>query len=181
MLSQDQRSLQVWLWDKGEHWCSCRKLQADCLTESYTFKASTASPVRAPGNLKITNVVSGDYDYDGRLDLLVMSQEKPNGGWWSDDQVLRMHFYRGLGKATFGQSTEKVYKSSLKAEADAPMELPTSSPVQPMVLDANGNMKPDLLGIPSGDNARIRLWKNIMSPEQNATLFEMYVSVCASF
>ena len=79
-------------------------LGPDCLLELYAFKASNASPVRAPGNLKIMNVVPGDYDYDGRLDLLVMSQEKPNGGWWSDDQVLRMHFYRGLGIATFGQS-----------------------------------------------------------------------------
>ena len=55
------------------------------------------------------------------------------------------------------------------------MELPTSSPVQQMVLDANGNMKPDLLGMPSGENARMRLWKNVMTPEQNTTLFEMFV------
>jgi len=70
--------------------------------ESYTFKASSAPAIQAPSNLKITNVVPGDFNYDGRLDLLVMSQANPNGGWWSDDEVLNMHFYKGLGESTFG-------------------------------------------------------------------------------
>lgn len=126
-------------------------------TGSYTFKLSPAPAIQAPSNYKITNIIPSDFDYDGRLDLLVMSQANPNGGWWSDDQLLHLHFYRGLGESTF----------------DEPKELPSSSPVQPMVLDTNGDMKADLLGMSTDKDSRMKLWKNILSAERNDTLFEM--------
>lgn len=31
---------------------------------------------------KVTNVIPGDYNHDGRLDMLVMLEEKTDGGWW---------------------------------------------------------------------------------------------------
>lgn len=66
--------------------------------EEYKFEAvANAKGIHAPW--VITNVIPGDYDYDGRLDLLVMGQEHPDG-WWEDNEV-RMLFYRGLGGGNF--------------------------------------------------------------------------------
>jgi len=53
------------------------------------------------------------------------------------------------------------------------MELPNSSPVQPMVLDADGNMRADLLGMSPEKDSRIKLWRNVMSKDRSDTLFEM--------
>lgn len=58
---------------------------------------SNARSVQVPWT--ITNIVPGDYDYDGRLDLLVMGQERPDG-WYSDEEV-KILFYRGLGGGNF--------------------------------------------------------------------------------
>ena len=68
------------------------------LLDAYTFQAVPgAGPIQAP--YIITNIVPGDYDYDGRLDLLLMGEDSP-GGWWSDNE-LKMIVYRGLGRRQF--------------------------------------------------------------------------------
>lgn len=59
-----------------------------------------AQPVSAP--FVITNIVPGDYDYDGRLDMLLMGQDNPVG-WWADEE-LHMMAHRGLGRGQFGES-----------------------------------------------------------------------------
>lgn len=56
-------------------------------------------PLKAPWI--ITNVVPGDYDYDGRLDLLLMGEDNP-GGWFTDNE-LKLMFYRGRGGGNFSK------------------------------------------------------------------------------
>lgn len=66
--------------------------------EQYKFEpVPYAQGIQAPWT--ITNIVPGDYDYDGRLDILLMGQEAPDG-WFSDSEV-KMLFYKGLGGGNF--------------------------------------------------------------------------------
>ena len=76
-----------------------RRLDDFCLAK-YAFEAvQGAKAVTAP--FVITNVVPGDYDYDGRLDMLLMGQDNP-GGWWADEE-LHMTVHRGQGRGQFGK------------------------------------------------------------------------------
>lgn len=52
---------------------------------------------------KVLNVVPGDYNHDGRLDLLVMTEER-NGGWWGGEKVkVEMQVHLGAETGGFGQ------------------------------------------------------------------------------
>lgn len=73
----------------------------ECLlsaSEQYEFEpVPYAQGIHAPW--PITNIVPGDYNYDGRLDILLMGQDRPDG-WYSDKEV-KMLFYKGLGGGNF--------------------------------------------------------------------------------
>lgn len=44
---------------------------------------------------KIINVIPGDFNHDGRLDLLLMSEEK-EGSWWAGEKSrIRMQVHLG--------------------------------------------------------------------------------------
>jgi integrin alpha FG-GAP repeat containing protein 1 len=44
---------------------------------------------------KIVNIIPVDFDHDGRLDLLVMSEEK-EGSWWKGEKSrIRMQVHLG--------------------------------------------------------------------------------------
>lgn len=46
----------------------------------------------------MTNIVPGDYDHDGRLDLLVMYEQGDKGGWWGgSEEKTGMTVYFGGG------------------------------------------------------------------------------------
>lgn len=48
-------------------------------------------------NMKIINVVPADFNHDGRLDLLVMYEDR-QGGWWGGDKVQTlMEMFPGVG------------------------------------------------------------------------------------
>jgi integrin alpha FG-GAP repeat containing protein 1 len=47
----------------------------------------------------ITNVVPGDYNYDGNLDVLLMGEENPNK---NPTNEIKMQIYLGNGNDTFG-------------------------------------------------------------------------------
>ncbi|KAH7099716.1 hypothetical protein BKA62DRAFT_709222 [Auriculariales sp. MPI-PUGE-AT-0066] len=89
----------------------------------------------------ILNVVPGDMTYDGKLDLLVMSE--------GDNQQISMTVYLGPFQADSQPQR---------------LDVPDSTLAQPIPLDANGDMKIDLLGeVNSGGRSTIKLWQNSWS------------------
>lgn len=115
-----------------------------------------------------------DFNHDGRLDLLVMS-EVDEGGWWNEVTELSLEIYTQNPEGGFGQCHSRAARcpSSLSLslstkvatllDTDAPISLPRSTLVQPMVLDATGNLTPDLLGLLStnkGKTSTFKLWQN---------------------
>ena len=128
-------------------------------TAAYTFKAAPdARPVTAP--FVVTNVVPGDFDYDGRLDMLLMGQDSP-AGWFSDDE-LKMVMHRGIGRGNFHPA----------------VSVPSSHLQQPMLLDADGNMQVDMLGYPFSKDSKqqeLKLWRNAWQQSNGSELFTVYV------
>ena len=135
-----------------------------------------ASPVEAP--FVITNVIPGDYDYDGRLDLLLMGEDSP-GGWWSTNE-LKMVLYQGMGRGQFCKSAfphlrKLVSWLRLLIDAASPTELPSSQIQQPTPFDAGGNMKVDLLGYPFGDDKQqnLKVWQNSWQESNHTQMFTL--------
>lgn len=73
------------------------------LTEGFTFKTLPTSKVIQPGFI-ITNVVPGDYNYDGKLDVLLMGQQNPDK---SSNTEIQMQIYFGNGNDSFGMQIKK--------------------------------------------------------------------------
>ncbi|KAK4705610.1 integrin alpha FG-GAP repeat containing protein 1, partial [Phenoliferia sp. Uapishka_3] len=142
-LSADQRSLSVYEWDR----------------EAYSFKERVETRIRTPSSFIIQNVVPGDYDYDGRLDVLLMGEDNP-GGWWGTVNTLQMQVYLQKSDGSFS-GPEPVDPSGL---------------AQPMPFDATGDMRPDLLGFTLDDNKKSvtpKLWKNVWESSNHTAIFEL--------
>lgn len=86
-LAADQRSLSIYTWSRLE----------------FKWIELINSRIKTPSDFIIQNVVPGDYDYDGRLDLLVMGSANPEGSWWNkgDDNVLQMKLYLQQSDGSF--------------------------------------------------------------------------------
>lgn len=85
MLSADQRTVSTWSWNRIE----------------YQWKEQIQSRIHTDKDFIVVNVVPGDYNYDGKLDLLLMGQENP-GSWWGEDaDETRMQVYLQESNATF--------------------------------------------------------------------------------
>ncbi|KAI5117253.1 hypothetical protein M0805_006416 [Coniferiporia weirii] len=87
---------------------------------------------------QIYNVVPGDFTHDGSLDLLVMSRG-------SSPSEIKMELYVG--------SPGNGFEST-------PISIPSSNVAQTIPVDANGDLKIDLLGV-TPDSSSLSLWKNI--------------------
>ena len=93
MISDDQKSVSVQIWNRS----ASLRLRGSCVltSDSYKFKAGHSISL----DRKVINVVPGDYDRDGHLDLLVMYEETEGGGWWGGkDSMTGMKVYLGGGK-----------------------------------------------------------------------------------
>ncbi|KAG0054100.1 hypothetical protein BGZ83_011984 [Gryganskiella cystojenkinii] len=146
-LSDDQTSFSIYLWDHP----------------SWSFSILPAATIRidqSPQNFIITNIVPGDFNHDGRLDLLVMGQvdpvRNPNG-------ELMMRIY--LGNIDNGWDAEFI-------------TLPSSTSQQPMTFDVNGDMRTDLLGYAfagyQAGTSPLSVWKNIHDPKNpGGPIFEL--------
>ena len=77
-LSYDQRSLSVWTWDR----------------KGYVWKEDQDKRIRTKGEFVVTNVVTGDFNFDGKVVLLVYGEKNP-GGWWGSnkDKTTEMKVY----------------------------------------------------------------------------------------
>jgi integrin alpha FG-GAP repeat containing protein 1 len=180
VLSSDQRTVSVWLWDSGQSHSSI--MLSSFLnvsdTASYTFVPAQSPPIPAPDGVVITNVVPGDYNYDGRLDLLLMGQRNPDS---PSDEELVMSVWLGQGNGAFSRSLTR-YSSSLPTDRIAtagPLPVPSATLSQPLAFDANGDMKVDLLGYPYIKGERsptLRLWKNVYDASvPDNSVFELSV------
>lgn len=143
-LSADQRTLSLYAWSR----------------DAFAWHKLDHATVRAQD--VVTNVVPGDFDYDGRLDLLVMTGHNP-GGWWGKDSQTEMQLFLGASNRSFDTSAKG--------------EIPPSSLAQPLVLDANGDMHADLLAVPAGNDQELRLWSNAWHDSTNSSQpFDLCVS-----
>ncbi|KAG0252825.1 hypothetical protein DFQ27_007823 [Actinomortierella ambigua] len=145
-LGSDQQSFGVYLWDHTT-W-AFRQL-----------KEATVRIEQTPRSFIITNIVPGDFNHDGRLDVLVMGQENPPG---RPDSELQMRVY--LGNSDNGWETQYI-------------TVPSSTAQQPMTFDLNGDMRTDLLGYAYDGyqpaNPQLSVWKNVYSVNNRERIFEV--------
>ncbi|PWZ01379.1 hypothetical protein BCV70DRAFT_198810 [Testicularia cyperi] len=121
----------------------------------FAFDAVPTATVRTLSQGRITNVIAADLNYDGRLDLLLMSQDDSRYA-----TELRMDVYLGKADASGFEST--------------PLAVPSSTLAQPISIDAYGDMQMDLLGVPfsssSSSGSDLRVWRNLLAePSSNGT------------
>lgn len=124
---------------------------------NFEYEHDAAATVRVASAQQITNIVAADINYDGRLDLLVMSQ-----GTTSPSKQLSMDVFLGKPDGSGFEST--------------PLAVPPSILAQPISIDASGDMQMDLLGIPftdpaaTGKNASdLKIWRNLLADSSNTT------------
>ncbi|RHZ82632.1 hypothetical protein Glove_106g45 [Diversispora epigaea] len=145
VLSADQTTISIYLWDHDSY-----KYELEPLL-NITISTDESNP-----GFLITNVLPGDYNYDGYLDLLIMGQEGPT------DQNAKnkpnyMRVYMGYSNNTFNSNYYTVPEATVQ---------------QPIPLDYYGTMKVDLLGHSFDNSSHISVWKNVFN-ETNSTLFEV--------
>ncbi|QRV86819.1 T-cell immunomodulatory protein [Ceratobasidium sp. AG-Ba] len=121
VLSEDQRKVTAYLWQHDKF--------------SYTQSVSLV----LPSQRRIVNVVPADLNYDGRLDLLLMSE--------GSDQTLGLDVSLG-----------DVSQKGKSVNFGSPISIPLSGLAQPIVLDSAGSMRLDLLG--ADTSGKMQLWKN---------------------
>ncbi|KAG0035603.1 hypothetical protein BGZ81_005581 [Podila clonocystis] len=145
-LSDDQTSFNVYLWDHA----------------SWSFallKSATVSIPQSPEPFIITNIAPGDYNHDGRLDVLVMGQADPVR---NPKGELKMRIY--LGNTDSGWEPEFI-------------PVPSSTSQQPVAFDSNGDMLTDLLGYAYNGYQEgvsgLSVWKNVHSPSNPGKIFEV--------
>ncbi|SPO21234.1 uncharacterized protein UTRI_00711 [Ustilago trichophora] len=124
---------------------------------NFGFERDPAASVQIAAGQKISNVVAADINYDGRLDLLVMSQSTS-----TSSKQLSMDVF--LGK-TDGSGFDPIA-----------LTVPPSILAQPISIDASGDMQLDLLGIPftdtsvpSKDASDFKIWRNLLADSTNTT------------
>jgi integrin alpha FG-GAP repeat containing protein 1 len=155
-LSADQRSLSVYIWDK--------------LAYSWIERVDTR--IRTDSDFIITNVVPNDYNYDGRLDILLMGAKDP-GSWWGSEDELDMRVYLQQSNATFCESCCEFYlKRALIPMIASPQFVNASTAPQPIPFDASGDMRTDLLGF-SPNQPLPQIWNNVWESSNQTNLFSM--------
>ncbi|QRW26836.1 Cdc73 family RNA polymerase II accessory factor [Rhizoctonia solani] len=117
-LSEDQKKVDAWVWDHN----------------SFSFSRSTTVASFITG--QIVNVVPADLNYDGRLDMLIMTIGK-------EGKQLDLSLHLGDGQGV---------------NYSSPRTLPPSGLAHPIVLDSDGNMRLNMLGLDPDGN--MKLWRN---------------------
>ncbi|KAK0561093.1 hypothetical protein OC861_005983 [Tilletia horrida] len=136
VLNQDRTRVDVYLWDHA----------------AFAFRASPSSSITAPSGQTIVNVVPADFDYDGRLDVLLMTQSSSSLSYSKTSDELRLGLYLGQDEGVF---------------ASQPVSIDSSTLAQPLMLDASGDMRTDFLAhpypsspSPYAKSAPLQVWRN---------------------
>ncbi|KAJ1966785.1 hypothetical protein IWQ62_002256, partial [Dispira parvispora] len=148
VLGDDQRTLDVYLWESTA--TTFQRLESGHL-DFNTWEDSNGNA------LVVTSVIPGDFNYDGQLDVLVLSQRD------TDDQDLPvyMRVYLGDGKDGF---------------QDTPVELDSAAKTHPIPVDLSGDMTTDLLGFVQTEKNTVvpKLWtNNARAHDQEKPLFTL--------
>ncbi|KAI7866537.1 hypothetical protein BDF14DRAFT_1812406 [Spinellus fusiger] len=143
VISADQSSVSVYTWHH----------------DTFTFTPPKQVSQLYTKDIKITTIVPGDYNYDGKLDVLVMGQKDPTQ---SDGEIV-LRIYTGNGNGTLDPNY---------------ITLPSARGPLPMVLDISGDMKPDLLGYAwnsKTDTNSLAMWINTTEqpPKSNASYYNV--------
>lgn len=163
-LSSDQRSLTAYTWDRT----------------AYEWREKVEARIRTKSDFIIVNVVPGDYNYDGRLDVLLMGGKNP-GGWWGQDETLEMEVYLQQADGSFCTScfrsigAEGIGADLVVCVAAGSNAVASSGLAQPMVFDATGDMHTDLLGVSAESSKAPKLWKNVWDSSNRTSLFNVYL------
>ncbi|KAI8324388.1 hypothetical protein GQ54DRAFT_238898, partial [Martensiomyces pterosporus] len=110
LITPDQHTVQLWTWQNRD--------------KAYAHLES--ADITVDSDLLISNVIPGDFDMDGNLDLIVQGQKKKDTGG-----ELFMQLY-------LGDSTKGFAKAG---------SLPPSTGALPFAFDYNGDARVDLLGV----------------------------------
>lgn len=143
---------------------ACSRARAD--TELTTLGKHRYAPGVASVELnrKILNVIPGDYNHDGRLDLLIMTEER-NGGWWGGEKIkVDMQVLLGATAGGFGMSLPLNMPPTVASDLVEPDQwiLNASTDAQAIVFDADGTLKPSLLAYEPQESGEgtLKLWHN---------------------
>ncbi|KAI6111062.1 hypothetical protein F5141DRAFT_1112303 [Pisolithus sp. B1] len=165
-------------WGGSSTQLSCRALLSILLLATPVLSIWPFSPKRfskssliQAGSLGLDDggrvVAFGDFNGDQFLDMLSLGSDQQeisiylwNHDTWRD--TLSMTLYAGNNDGTF---------------ASQPISVPPSTLSQPIPVDINGDMKIDLLGMPTdrrGSSNPVRVWKNNWNTSNSeAPLFEL--------
>ncbi|PIA17154.1 hypothetical protein COEREDRAFT_41520 [Coemansia reversa NRRL 1564] len=134
VISSDQKTVELWQWQKREK----------------NFVHTQDADIHMDNGILVSNVIPGDFDMDGNLDLLVQGSKK------SSSEV-KMMLYLGDGASGF----------------QAAGELPSATSALPFAFDYDGTERVDFLGVSwdQRDNATAPptwVWSNVpVSPDAN--------------
>ncbi|KAJ2807817.1 hypothetical protein H4R21_000328 [Coemansia helicoidea] len=109
VITPDQKGIELWEWQPGG--------------KSFAHKPS--ADIRVDGGMLISNVIPGDYNMDGHLDLLVQGAAK-------SAEEITMRLYLGDGGTAFTDAGE----------------LPSAADALPFAFDHDGTGRVALLGVP---------------------------------
>ncbi|KAK4688706.1 integrin alpha FG-GAP repeat containing protein 1, partial [Tremellales sp. Uapishka_1] len=152
-VSKSEKSLRVHLWSRGMDTSGTRasEIANDSLVLIDHFQYMPSHEVTLSS--KIKNVVPGDFNHDGHLDLMVMYEETgEDGGWWGGKAVGRLGMKVFLGGGESG---------SFQPEA---WTLESSTTAQPVIFDGDSNLRPSLLGYAGTEDQsgteEMKMWRN---------------------
>lgn len=136
-LSDDRKTLSLTLWDHTDFAFSSHPL--------FAISPASGDP--------IINVVPADFNKDGRLDVLVMTQA-------TNSDQLKMELWLG----------RSIQDGAIESK---PLQVPPSTLAQPLVVDATGDMEIDLLGLPYNSSSSLQMWRNSFSATNTTAAFEV--------
>ncbi|KAI8919600.1 hypothetical protein BC831DRAFT_481146, partial [Entophlyctis helioformis] len=126
VMSTDQKTVTVYAWDQAKN--------------RFAALANTASRLESQGvQLTITNVIPGDFNYDGKLDFVLFGQLDP-GRTKDVDLYFQLFLGDGHGSAE-GMPNKNVAEIS-----------------QPFIVDYDGTMVPSLMGHVRGEPNVLSVW-----------------------
>ncbi|CAB1339561.1 unnamed protein product, partial [Coregonus sp. 'balchen'] len=128
------------------------------------FKPKVHIPKYAlPTNFIITGVVPGDYDGDSQMDVLLTAQLKTEANsntmvfvFWGNNQTLgKIVALLGLDSGLWNTKFEACRKKdcTLTQSENGQVDLNKTFVDQPLIMDFNGDMIPDIFGVIAGVSA----------------------------
>ncbi len=119
------------------------------------------------------NVIPGDFTHSGKLDLLVLSHNQARS-------QLDLVLYPSVISGGFGDFVLCLacFRAENPSDIDNPVAIDASSLSQPIVVDMNGDMKIDLLGMTAASEGNpdvsLKMWKNVWNDSSDArSLFQL--------